>query len=105
MRPTAAAASEERPASGLTGRVIVASALLLLVIGAAFAVLLRAVDDLRDSTRAAQSSQEVLATANEVERLVVDMETGVRGIVITGREQFLQPWEAARRTLHARPML
>src|SRR4051812_15911128 len=75
---------------------VVASGLLVAVIGAAFLVLLLAVDDLRDTTRLSRHSQEVLATANQLERLVVDLETGQRGFLITGQERFLQPWEAAR---------
>jgi signal transduction histidine kinase len=75
---------------------VVASGLLVVVIGAAFLVLLLAVDDLRDTTRLSRHSQEVLATANQLERLLVDLETGERGFLITGQERFLQPWEAAR---------
>jgi signal transduction histidine kinase len=78
---------------------LIASALLALVIGAAFAVLLVSVADVRTQERLTTRSQEVLVTANQLERLVVDLETGVRGFVITGREQFLQPWEDARAAL------
>jgi signal transduction histidine kinase len=78
---------------------LVASGLLALVIGAAFAVLLLSVADLRAQQRLTTRSQEVLVTANQLERLVVDLEDGVRGFVITGQEQFLQPWEDARAAL------
>jgi signal transduction histidine kinase len=78
---------------------VVASGLLVLVIGAAFVVLLLAVDDLRDTTRLSRHSQEVLSTANRLERLVIDLETGERGFLITREERFLQPWEAARRAI------
>jgi signal transduction histidine kinase len=81
---------------------VLASAALLVVIGAAFAVLLLSVADLRDSARAAARSQEVLAAANQLELLVVDLETGLRGFVITRQERFLQPWLEARRSLGAR---
>jgi CHASE3 domain sensor protein len=30
---------------------------------------------------------------------VVDLETGQRGFVITGQEQFLEPWRTARTAL------
>ncbi len=84
---------------GLTRRMVVASGLLALVIGAAFAVLLVSVADLRDAEGLARHSEEVLATANQFERLVVDLETGQRGFVITGQERFLQPWQQARNNL------
>jgi CHASE3 domain sensor protein len=81
---------------GLTRRMVVASGLLALVIGTAFAVLLVSVADLRAQERLTARSQQVLVSANQLERLVVDLETGVRGYVITGKGQFLQPWLAAR---------
>jgi CHASE3 domain sensor protein len=81
---------------GLARRMGVASGLLTLMVGTAFAVLLLSVIDLRASERLARHSEEVLATANQLERLIVDLETGQRGFVITGQEHFLEPWQAAR---------
>ena len=81
---------------GLTGRMLIASGLLALVIGAAFAVLLSSVADLRASERRTQRSEEVLAVANVMERLVVDVETGQRGFIITGQPRFLTPWRHAQ---------
>ena len=80
---------------------VIASGLLALVIGAAFAVLLSSVADLRTSERRARQSEEVLVVANRLERLVVDLETGQRGFVITGKERFLRPWQNARTTFAA----
>jgi signal transduction histidine kinase len=84
--------------SGLTGRMLVASALLAVIVGAAFAVLLSSVADLRRAEQRATRSHDVLATANRLERLAVDLETGQRGFVITGQERYLEPWRAARTT-------
>ncbi|MDB5716519.1 MAG: hypothetical protein JWO15_3916 [Sphingomonadales bacterium] len=81
---------------GLTRRMLVASALLALIVGAAFAVLLSSVADLRRAETRATKAEDVLVTANRLERLVVDLETGERGFVITGQERYLQPWRAAR---------
>jgi CHASE3 domain sensor protein len=81
---------------GLTRRMVVASGLLAIVVGAAFAVLLSSVADLRSSERRARQSEEVLVVANQLERLVVDVETSQRGFVITGQERFLRPWRDAR---------
>ena len=87
---------------GLTRRMIAASALLALIIGAAFAVLLLAIGDLRESERRASHSQEVLTASNQLERLLLDLETGQRGFVLTGEERFLQPWQAARASFPGR---
>ncbi len=84
---------------GLTRRTVVASALLALVVGSAFAVLVVAIADLRDAGQQARHSEEVLAAANQLERLVIDLETGQRGFVLTGEERFLDPWHDARRAL------
>jgi signal transduction histidine kinase/CHASE3 domain sensor protein len=78
---------------------LLASGALMLVLGATFAVLLVAVGDLGEAARAARASEEVLTTANELQRLVIDLETGVRGFVLTREEQFLEPWDTARRSL------
>jgi signal transduction histidine kinase len=84
---------------GLTRRMAVASGLLALVVSAAFVMLLVSVEDLRTSERLALHSEEVLAAANQLERLVIDVESGQRGFVITGQERFLDPWQDARRAL------
>ena len=34
--------------------------------------------------------------ANRLERLVIDLETGQRGFIITGEERFLEPWRDAQ---------
>jgi signal transduction histidine kinase len=81
---------------GLTRRTIVASAMLALLVGSAFALLVRAIAEERDSARQATHSQEVLTAATALERLVLDLETGQRGLLITGDERFLRPWEEAR---------
>ena len=81
---------------GLTRRMIVASGLLALIVGAAFTILLLSVADLREAERHARQSEQVLLVANRLERLIVDAETGLRGFVITGQENFLEPWQGAQ---------
>jgi CHASE3 domain sensor protein len=81
---------------------LLASGLLMLILAATFTVLLVAVADLRGAARAARDSEEMLTTANELERLVIDLETGVRGFALTREERFLQPWDSARRNVPAR---
>jgi signal transduction histidine kinase len=78
---------------------LVASALLALLVGAAFAVLLSSVADLRALERRARRSEEVLEVANRLERLVVDLETGQRGFIITRQDSLLDPWRRAQASL------
>src|SRR2546430_14633832 len=74
----------------------VASLVLALLVGAAFAVLLIAISDLRTSGRLVVRSRSTNAAADRLEELVIDLETGVRGYVIARQERFLKPWKAAR---------
>jgi signal transduction histidine kinase len=84
---------------GLIGRILIASGVLALLIGGAFAILLGAIVEERDSAERVTRSQEVLAVANSLERLVVDLESGERGFLVAGEERFLAPWKEARATL------
>jgi signal transduction histidine kinase len=84
---------------GLTSLTIVASGLLALLIGVGFAILLWAIADANNSTSARRASRSALVEAGEMELLLVDMETGLRGYLITGRADYLQPWAAARAAL------
>jgi len=84
---------------GLTRRVAVACGLLLVIVAVAFAVLLVAVGEMRDSANQAAHSQTELTAAGALERGVVDLESGARGYVITRRARFLAPWTAARRAI------
>ncbi|MDQ1520639.1 MAG: hypothetical protein QOI55_1712, partial [Actinomycetota bacterium] len=81
---------------GLTSRMVVASGLLAVVVAAAFAFLVRAIQAEHNSANRSKLSQQILSSTNELERLVVDLETGQRGFVITGQARFLDPWTAAQ---------
>jgi signal transduction histidine kinase len=90
---------------GLSFRMVVASGLLAVVIGVAFAVLLSSVVSLGKLAEDARQSEVVLVAANRLERLVVDVETGERGFLLTGREDFLQPWQAAQTAFPAQAQM
>jgi signal transduction histidine kinase len=94
--PADEAGPEARTPGGLTRRLIAASGLLALIVGGAFVALLLAIGDLRDAGRRNDHSQQVLIAANELERLLLDLETGERGFILTREERFLDPWSAAR---------
>lgn len=76
---------------------VIASGLLVTIVGAAFAVLLIAIQDTRRSARQATHARAELTAAGRLEKLVIDLETGQRGYIITRRERFLAPWKAAQR--------
>jgi signal transduction histidine kinase len=92
-----ATGTQQRRANGsLARRTVAVSALLSVVIGAAFFVLAVAIDTLRGSEARANYALEVLVAANHLERVVIDVETTQRGYIITENPLLLTPWVAAR---------
>src|SRR4051812_23661946 len=78
----------------LTLALAVGGALLLVVVG----VLVASLESYRQPS-GIREHNATIGAASTVEKLVLDLETGVRGYVITGDELFLQPWEEARPAL------
>src|SRR5438132_8450330 len=81
---------------GLRTRVAAAGLALCALVGGIFALLFFSIQDLRHDGDRARHSERVLAAANRLERLVLDLETGQRGYVISRQSQFLEPWRVAR---------
>jgi serine phosphatase RsbU (regulator of sigma subunit) len=67
-----------------------------LLVGTGVALLLHNTLTLRDSAGTTIRNSQYLLRVVELERLVVDAETGLRGNVITGRALFLQPLQQAQ---------
>ena len=86
----------------LAMRIIVASAILAAIVATVFLVLLLAMSTLRDATTREARAKDVTAATLSLEKLVVDLETGLRGHVLTGEQRFLEPWTQALRELPAR---
>jgi signal transduction histidine kinase len=84
---------------GLTARVLGACVVVTLVVGLVFVLLLQSLAAQRRAVDLSLHSRNVLSSADEVERLVIDLETGVRGFLLTDEESFLEPWTAARQAI------
>lgn len=65
----------------------------VLLIGSVAAAIIRSRDDTRASERRLGVAQEQVA---QLSAAYVDQETGTRGFVLTGQEQFLEPYDAGR---------
>jgi signal transduction histidine kinase len=87
---------DPRARRGLLARIGLASGGFAVGLVVVFALLIVAVVGLRHRSLEARHSQQVIATANGLQTLVLDFETGLRGFVITHREQYLDPWRRAR---------
>ena len=85
----------------LARRVWLASVALAFIVVAAFVALIFAISAQRDATAREARSADVTAASLRLEKLVVDMETGIRGLTLTGEESFLEPYTSAIRALPA----
>ena len=84
---------------GLRGGVYGAFALAALLIAGVFAVLAFSARSTARNADAFQHSTEVRLLAASAERSAIDLETGVRGYLLTGEKQFLEPYRQALVTL------
>jgi signal transduction histidine kinase len=72
---------------------------LALLVAIAFGVLVFAVTTLDDATKRERHAKAVTAETLQLERLVLDLDTGLRGFVLTGKNDLLAPWTSARAAL------
>ncbi|MGZ4352576.1 MAG: ATP-binding protein [Gaiellaceae bacterium] len=84
---------------GLVGRILVAGAVVVAFFLVEFALFLGTISHLRSAATGQRRAEEAVVAASRIERLLLDLESGQRGFVISGNEQFLQPWRNARRDL------
>jgi len=83
----------------LRGMALAAMTGVLLVVAAVFVALVAAIEGLHHDADRRHSSVVELVTTNHLERSVVDLETGVRGFLLTRQRRFLQPYSQAVRDL------
>jgi signal transduction histidine kinase len=81
--------------TGLVTRIALSALTVAIGLAIVFAVLFLAIVSLRQRSLDAKHSQEVIATANGLQTLVIDLETGARGFAITRDERYLDPWNVA----------
>jgi signal transduction histidine kinase len=85
--------------ASLSARVVAGSAMLALLVAAAFGVLVYAILTLDDATKRERHAKDVTAATLRLEKLVIDLETGVRGFILTRNERLLDPFNKARADL------
>ena len=83
----------------LRARIVLAVLVGALLVGGGVALLLANTATLRGSADTTLRTDAYLLRVVDIERLVVDAETGLRGDVITGRSLFLQPLHQAQARL------
>jgi signal transduction histidine kinase len=85
-----------RAPSGLAAAMGLAAAAVAIALVTLFALLLVAILSYRDSSTTARHAQQAIASANQLETLALDLETGLRGFIITRKQSSLKPWRDAR---------
>jgi two-component system sensor histidine kinase/response regulator len=85
-----------RTMRGLTAPTLAALALVVLVVTGMFGAVLLGVDEARDQTAEGRRTSQVDRDARAAEQAVLDVETGLRGYLLTGEERFLEPFDAGR---------
>jgi two-component system sensor histidine kinase/response regulator len=86
---------------GLRSAVFGAFGVVILVVAGVFVLLLTTASGLRNSASGVHHSVQTLQIANDAERSVIDLETGIRGYLLTDERVFLQPFFQARSRLAA----
>ena len=82
--------------SGLAARIGVSAFVVGVGLAVVFGVMFVAITGLRHRSLEARHSQQVIATANQLQTLVIDLETGVRGFALTHERTYLTPWTRAQ---------
>ena len=86
----------------LARRMWLASAVLAVLVGAAFTALIVAVSAQREATEREARSKDVTVASLQLEKLVSDVESGFLGFTVTGLKSSLEPYDSARRALPVR---
>ena len=83
----------------LTARVLLGSVALAINVAIVFIVLVITVSDLSDATSREARAKDVVVDTVVLQRLVLDLEAGARGFIISGRQSDLDPWRQALQEL------
>jgi len=81
----------------ITTRMVVASGTLALIVAVIFVVLVVAIREQRQSANSAIGSEQAITAGVSLEKLAIDLETGVRGFVASGSPDLLQPYTNSRK--------
>ena len=80
---------------------LAALGLIATVVAGMFAIMVVTTRSLDATSKVGRRATEMTQGALQLERLVVDLETGLRGYMLTGDREFLEPYTAGRRRIPA----
>ena len=93
---------ESRLSGSLVGQVLAVGVALGVCAALAFALLVGAIRSLDRANEQTARALNAVRAVSDLERRVIDAETGQRGFVITGQRAFLAPTNAARAAIPER---
>jgi signal transduction histidine kinase/CHASE3 domain sensor protein len=86
---------------GLTARILFVGGLATAFLVVESVLILSTLSATRAATDQEERAAASASAAQRVEKLVLDLETGVRGYILTHNNAFLKPWSQARKQLPA----
>ena len=86
---------------GLKFKIILGSSITLVLMVILGIVSINATRSLTSSNEQVDHTHVVIATANQIVAAGVDMETGMRGYLLAGKEEFLAPYKGGREKFYS----
>ena len=80
-------------------KIVFGSSLALVLVVILSFLSFRSIESLLQTSHWVKHTHQVIANAALIEKLVVDLETGERGFLIAGKEEFLEPYESGIKSL------
>ena len=84
---------------GLVPRILLAGGIVVVFLVVVFALVLQSLREVRRLTGTEQRAEQSVVAASRLEKLILDVETGTRGYVITRDRRFLDSWRDAQARL------
>ncbi|WP_224995098.1 CHASE3 domain-containing protein [Cesiribacter sp. SM1] len=78
-------------------KLFLGNGLVLIIIIALAAVSYRSISTLIETSKWVDHTHEVIEKSNHLGKLLIDMETGQRGFLLTGEEEYLEPYAKGKR--------
>ncbi len=90
---------EQNNFKALLRRTVVIPVIALVLLAA---VLLGGIQSLKRSMQWVDHTDQVISSGRQLIKLIIDMETGLRGYLNTGRDEFLEPYNEAKPVIDAK---
>ncbi|WP_445151644.1 response regulator [Baekduia sp. Peel2402] len=84
---------------GIIGPTIAAFVAVGVLVVIVFALLVDGSSSMKSNAESARRAERVVLLSSRLNRLAVDLETGVRGRLLTGNDEFLRPYREAQRDI------